>query len=104
MSWDCRDNSSLSREAASPVEGDVVNGRSDQPQPSTSRGKAPLSASGQGNSPQPEIVFVVPSRPSLPFALGGNIDFQDEVIEAIRNLPESHSDSIKILMGSDSSQ
>ncbi|KAL0361513.1 UNVERIFIED_CONTAM: hypothetical protein Sradi_3835800 [Sesamum radiatum] len=53
------------------------------------------------HSPHPGVAPVAPLFLSLFFALGENIDFHDEVIEAIRNLPPSHSDFLEILMGSD---
>ncbi|KAL0433313.1 UNVERIFIED_CONTAM: hypothetical protein Slati_2665600 [Sesamum latifolium] len=111
MSGNRRDSHPLSREAASPVGGDAMTGRGDQPRPEGGRGKARRSTSAhRGRFAWPrrlsstEVVYVVPSRPSLPFALGKNIDFHDKFIEAIRNLPESHSDSLEFFMGSDSSQ
>ncbi|KAL0319785.1 UNVERIFIED_CONTAM: hypothetical protein Sradi_5240000 [Sesamum radiatum] len=79
---------------------DAAAGRGDQPRPGLGRGSPrpprPFSP-GQGGSPPPGVAPVVPSRSSLSFALGENVDFNDEVIEAIRNLPESHSDSLEFL-------
>ncbi|KAL0453876.1 UNVERIFIED_CONTAM: hypothetical protein Slati_1365700 [Sesamum latifolium] len=82
----------------------ATSGRGRSPRPVTGRGVPRPVSPGRGNSLQPKVICVIFSHPSLPFAPGGNIDFQDEVIEAIRNLPKSHSDSLEILMGSDSSQ
>ncbi|KAL0402596.1 UNVERIFIED_CONTAM: putative late blight resistance proteinR1B-13 [Sesamum latifolium] len=90
-------------------------GRGEAPRPAGGRGDVPRPVLGRGTLPRPvlpgrgalprlEVIRVVPWRPSSPFASGGNIDSQDEVFEAIRNLPESHSDFLEILMDSDSSQ
>ncbi|KAL0404313.1 UNVERIFIED_CONTAM: hypothetical protein Sradi_2072100 [Sesamum radiatum] len=107
-------NSSMSRGTASPVEGDAVAGRGEAPRPAPGRGVMPQPGAGRGVprpvspgrgiSPRPTVVLVAPPHSPLSFASGKNIDFHDEVIEAIRNLPESHSDSLEFLMGSDSFQ
>ncbi|KAL0313358.1 UNVERIFIED_CONTAM: hypothetical protein Sradi_5735100 [Sesamum radiatum] len=104
-----RGDTYASREAASPVRGDAAPGRGDQPRPgSPGRGAVPRpsrpSSLGRGGSPPPGAASVVPSRSSLSSVPMENVDFNDEVIEAIRNLPESHSDSLEFLAGSDSSQ
>ncbi|KAL0449303.1 UNVERIFIED_CONTAM: hypothetical protein Slati_1486700 [Sesamum latifolium] len=91
------------------MEGDAVAGRGDRPQPAPGRGEVPRPAPDRGVmprsvSPHSAVIPVAPPHSSLSFASGENVDFHDEVIEAIRNLPESHSDSLEFLMGSDSSQ
>ncbi|KAK4420233.1 hypothetical protein Salat_2436300 [Sesamum alatum] len=64
-------------------------------------------ASAKRAWPQPAAPVAVgcridpPLSSSFALGLGGVVDFQDEVIEAIRNPPESHSDSLEISVGSD---
>ncbi|KAL0345041.1 UNVERIFIED_CONTAM: hypothetical protein Sradi_4335400 [Sesamum radiatum] len=78
-----------------------ASGRGVQPRPDAGRGDQPRppqpSPPGRGGSPPPGVASVVPSRSSLSSVSVENVDFKDEVIEAIRNLPESHSDSLEFL-------
>ncbi|KAL0435094.1 UNVERIFIED_CONTAM: hypothetical protein Sradi_0217300 [Sesamum radiatum] len=107
-----RDNHLLSRETASPTGGVVASGRGsprpecldqrqvkarclDQPRLGAGRGVPRPASPGRGDSPRPGVAPVAPLLLSLSFASGENIDFHDEVIESIRNLPESYSDSLE---------